>query len=77
VHCRGHNVSRAGSLDTAVAIIELIVFGKLKVTIRFYGTPAKEVLVGKVGVGRAGLFNDLAVCLDWGPDYENTANMQT
>jgi len=28
-------------------------------------------------MARAGLFNDLDVCLDWHPDYENKANMQS
>ena len=51
--------------------------GKLKGTIRFYGTPAEEDGSGKVYMARAGLFNDLDVCLDWHPDYENKANMQS
>jgi aminobenzoyl-glutamate utilization protein B len=33
--------------------------------------------LGKVYMARAGLFNDLDVCLDWHPDYENKANMQS
>jgi aminobenzoyl-glutamate utilization protein B len=28
-------------------------------------------------MARAGLFNDLDICLDWHPDYENKANMQS
>jgi aminobenzoyl-glutamate utilization protein B len=38
---------------------------------------AEEDLAGKVYMARAGLFNDLDVCLDWHPDYENKANMQS
>ena len=76
-HGCGHNLFGAGSLGAAVAIKELIAAGKLKGTIRFYGTPAEEDLAGKVYMARAGLFNDLDVCLDWHPDYENKANMQS
>ncbi len=76
-HGCGHNMFGAGSLGAAVAIKELIAAGKLKGTIRFYGTPAEEDLAGKVYMARAGLFNDLDVCLDWHPDYENKANMQS
>jgi aminobenzoyl-glutamate utilization protein B len=76
-HGCGHNMFGAGSLGAALAIKELIVAGKLKGTIRFYGTPAEEDLAGKVYMARAGLFNDLDVCLDWHPDYENKANMQS
>lgn len=67
----------AASLGAAVSIKELIASGKLKGTVRFYGTPAEEDLAGKVYMARDGVFNDLDVCLDWHPDYENKANMQS
>jgi aminobenzoyl-glutamate utilization protein B len=67
----------AGSLGAAIAIKELIAAGKLKGTIRFYGTPAEEDLAGKVYMARAGVFNDLDISLDWHPHYENLANMQS
>lgn len=73
----GHNLFGPGSLGAALAIKELMAAGKLKGTIRFYGTPAEEDGAGKVYMARAGLFNDLDVCLDWHPDYENKANMQS
>jgi aminobenzoyl-glutamate utilization protein B len=76
-HGCGHNMFGAGSLGAALAIKELIAAGKLKGTIRFYGTPAEEDLAGKVYMARAGLFNDLDVCLDWHPDYETKANVQS
>jgi aminobenzoyl-glutamate utilization protein B len=76
-HGCGHNMFGVGSLGAALSIKELIAAGKLKGTIRFYGTPAEEDLAGKVWMARAGLFNDLDVCLDWHPDYENKANMQS
>jgi aminobenzoyl-glutamate utilization protein B len=75
-HGCGHNMFGAGSLGAALDK-ELIAAGKLKGTVRFYGTPAEEDLAGKVYMARAGLFNDLDVCLDWHPDYENKANMQS
>jgi aminobenzoyl-glutamate utilization protein B len=76
-HGCGHNMFGAGSLGAALSIKELIAAGKLKGTIRFYGTPAEEDLAGKVYMARAGLFDDLDICLDWHPDYENKANMQS
>ncbi|MFI5187412.1 MAG: amidohydrolase [Chitinophagales bacterium] len=76
-HGCGHNMFGAGSLGAAVAIKELMAAGKLKGTIRFYGTPAEEAVGGKIYMARDGLFNDLDVCLDWHPDYENKANMQS
>lgn len=76
-HGCGHNMFGAASLGAAVAIKELIASGKLKGTIRFYGTPAEEDVGGKIYMARAGLFNDLDICLDWHPDYETKANMQS
>src|SRR5215831_18726556 len=75
-HGCGHNMFGAASLGAATAIKELIAAGKLKGTIRFYGTPAEENYGGKIYMAREGLFNDLDVCLDWHPDFENKANMQ-
>ncbi len=76
-HGCGHNLFGAGSLGAAVAIKELIQQGKLKGTIRFYGTPAEESVGGKIYMAREDLFADVDVCLDWHPDVENSANMQS
>ncbi len=76
-HGCGHNLFGAGSLGAAVAIKELMQQGKLKGTIRFYGTPAEESVGGKIYMAREGLFNDIDVCLDWHPDVEISANMES
>lgn len=76
-HACGHNLFGAGSLGAAIAIKELIAAGKLKGTVRFYGTPAEEDKAGKVYMARAGLFNDVDVCFDWHPDAENKAGIQS
>jgi aminobenzoyl-glutamate utilization protein B len=76
-HGCGHNLFGAGSMGAAVAIKELIQQGKLKGTIRFYGTPAEEAVGGKIYMVRDGLFNDVDVCLDWHPDKVTGANTQS
>ena len=48
-HGCGHNMFGAASLGAAVSIKELIASGKLKGTIRFYGTPAEEDLARAAG----------------------------
>ncbi|MCI0338035.1 MAG: amidohydrolase [Acidobacteria bacterium] len=73
-HGCGHNLFGAGSLGAAVAIKELIAAGKLKGTIRFYGTPAEESVGGKIYMARDGLFNDLDVCLAWHPEDKTKAD---
>ena len=54
-------------MGAAVAIKNLMDEGKIKGTIRFYGTPAEEKFFGKLWRARAGLFDDLDACLDWHP----------
>jgi aminobenzoyl-glutamate utilization protein B len=76
-HGCGHNLFGAGSLGAAVAIKELMRQGKLKGTVRFYGTPAEESVGGKIYMARDGLFADLDVCLDWHPDVEIAASTQS
>jgi aminobenzoyl-glutamate utilization protein B len=76
-HGCGHNLFGAASLGAAVAIKELIAAGKLKGTIRFYGTPAEEAVGGKVYMARDGLFKDLDVCLAWHPADETRADTQS
>ena len=76
-HGCGHNLFGAASLGAAVAIKELIEKGRLKGTIRFYGTPAEEAVGGKVYMARDGLFNDVDVCIAWHPDDETRADTQS
>jgi len=76
-HGCGHNLFGAGSLGAALAVKELLASGKLKGTLRFYGTPAEEAVGGKIYMAREGLFNDLDVCLDWHPDDDISSNIQS
>lgn len=76
-HGCGHNLLGTGSMGAALAIKELIAEGRLNGTIRYYGTPAEEDLAGKVWMAKAGVFNDLDICLDWHPSDENKAQMQS
>ncbi|MGC3942928.1 MAG: amidohydrolase [Chryseolinea sp.] len=76
-HGCGHNLFGVGSLAAAISVKELIAAGKLKGTLRFYGTPAEEAVGGKIYMAREGMFNDLDVCLDWHPAEEIAANTQS
>ncbi|MDH5608304.1 MAG: amidohydrolase, partial [Cyclobacteriaceae bacterium] len=76
-HGCGHNLFGPGSLGAALAIKELIEQGTLRGTVRFYGTPAEEDKAGKVYMARAGLFDDLDICLDWHPGDQNVAGVQS
>jgi aminobenzoyl-glutamate utilization protein B len=76
-HGCGHNLFGTASLGAAIAIKELMDQGKIKGTIKFYGTPAEEKFFGKLWLARAGLFDDLDVCMDWHPGAETKAAVQS
>ena len=76
-HGCGHNLFGVGSLAAAISIKELIEQGKLKGTIKFFGTPAEESGNGKVYMAREGLFNDLDLCFDWHPGTLTEADTQS
>ncbi|MGZ5479691.1 MAG: amidohydrolase [Candidatus Aminicenantales bacterium] len=73
----GHNLLGTAALGAALAVKDLMVAGKLKGTIRFYGTPAEEAVGGKVYMAREGLFNDLDVCLTWHPDEKTRVSVDS
>ncbi|NNF33811.1 MAG: amidohydrolase [Saprospiraceae bacterium] len=75
-HGCGHNLFGTASLAAASAIKELIEDGKLKGTIRFYGTPAEEKYFGKLWMIRAGVFDDVDVVMDWHPSGETKTAVQ-
>jgi aminobenzoyl-glutamate utilization protein B len=76
-HGCGHNLFGAASLGAATAIKELIAAGKLKGTVRFYGTPAEESVGGKLYMIREGLFKDVDVALAWHPADETRADTRS
>src|SRR4030095_162440 len=76
-HGCGHNLFGVASLGAAIAIKEQIEKGKFNGTIRFYGTPAEETIGGKLYMARAGLFEDLDICLDWHPDAKIETGSQS
>ncbi|MCB0634279.1 MAG: amidohydrolase [Saprospiraceae bacterium] len=76
-HGCGHNLFGTASLGAAIAIKELIAEGRLKGTVRFYGTPAEEKFFGKLWMIRAGLFDDVDVVMDWHPGAETKVNVQS
>ena len=74
-HGCGHNMFGAASLGAALAIKEQIAAGRLKGTIRFYGTPAEEAIGGKTYMARDGVFDDVDVMLAWHPGDKTQADM--
>jgi aminobenzoyl-glutamate utilization protein B len=76
-HGCGHNLFGVASAAAAIAIKEAMAKNNLKGTIKFFGCPAEETVVGKVYMAKAGLFNDLDLCLDWHPGSLNEVSLGT
>lgn len=70
-HGCGHCALGTGAIGAALAVKEMMDKHKIKGTIRVYGTPAEETLIGKVYMLLAGLFADLDACLHWHPGSKN------
>jgi aminobenzoyl-glutamate utilization protein B len=70
-HGCGHCALGTAAVGAGLAVKEVYDKYHLKGTIRIYGTPAEETLIGKIFMLLAGLFRDLDVCLHWHPGSKN------
>jgi aminobenzoyl-glutamate utilization protein B len=71
-HGCGHNLFGVASLGATMALKAAMEAGKIPGTIRFYGCPAEETLVGKTFMAKDGLFDDLDAALAWHPGDTNS-----
>ena len=71
-HGCGHNLFGVAALGGVIAVKRAIESGDLDGTIRYYGCPAEETLVGKTYMARAGVFDDLDAALTWHPSDMTT-----
>jgi len=74
-HGCGHNLLGAAAAGSAVALKRHLESHKIPGTVRYYGCPAEETLVGKVFMARDGAFDDLDVAIAWHPGSTNTVQL--
>lgn len=70
-HGCGHSALGTAAIGAALAVKAVYEKHQLKGTVRVYGTPAEETLIGKVYMTLDGQFKDLDVCLHWHPSTLN------
>jgi aminobenzoyl-glutamate utilization protein B len=70
-HGCGHCALGTAAVGAALAVKQAIDKHHLKGTVRLYGTPAEETLIGKVYMVLDGQFKDLDACLHWHPGTKN------
>ena len=74
-HGCGHNIFGAATMAGAIALKIAMEKEKIQGTIKYYGCPAEETLVGKVFMAREGLFDDLDFAINYHPGSANTVRL--
>jgi len=71
-HGCGHNLLGVAGLAACFSLKQALDAGVIEGTIRYYGCPAEEGGAGKAFMVKAGLFDDVDICLGWHPDTFNS-----
>ncbi len=74
-HSCGHNLLGVASLAGALAMARALDETGAEGTVRYYGCPAEETLVGKVFMVKEGLFDDVDASLCWHPSGLTTVGL--
>ncbi len=72
----GHNLFGAASVAAAMAVKNVMTKNRLPGTVKLFGTPAEETVVGKVYMAREGIFEGIDAVLEWHPSDENGVRNQ-
>ncbi len=70
-HGCGHNLFGTACMASVMALKTAMREKQIDGTIRFYGCPAEETLVGKTFMARDGVFDDLDAAISWHPNDTN------
>ncbi|MGD2068624.1 MAG: amidohydrolase [Gemmatimonadota bacterium] len=70
----GHNLFGAASVGAALALKRAMEDEGVSGTVKLFGTPAEETVVGKVYMARDGVFDGLDAVLEWHPGQETQVN---
>ncbi len=70
-HGCGHNLLGVAGVASIMALKQAVDAGHVRGTIRYYGCPAEEGGAGKAFMAKAGIFDDVDICLTWHPDTFN------
>ena len=72
----GHNLFGSACVNAAIAIKRTMDKNNIKGTIKLFGTPAEETVVGKVYMAKDGVFDGLDAVIEWHPSIENTTGFE-
>ncbi len=74
-HSCGHNLLGTASMAAAIAAAQAMDEEGVEGTVRYYGCPAEETLVGKVFMVKDGLMEDVDAALCWHPAPVNAVRL--
>ncbi|MBT4485330.1 MAG: amidohydrolase [Candidatus Latescibacteria bacterium] len=74
-HGCGHNLYGAGSAAAAMAIKAVMEKRSIPGTIKLFGCPAEETVVGKVYMAKEGVFDGVDACFAWHPGSKNRISL--
>ena len=70
-HGCGHNLLGTACAGAACALKDRMEEEGLAGTIRVYGCPAEEIVIGKIRMNQEGIFDDLSAAVTWHPFERN------
>lgn len=70
-HGCGHNLLGTACAGSACALKSWMVAEQIPGTIRVYGCPAEEIVIGKIQMNEQGVFDELDVAVTWHPFDRN------
>jgi aminobenzoyl-glutamate utilization protein B len=76
-HGCGHNLLGTAAAYGAIGLRQAMLRDNIRGTIRVYGCPAEETLVGKVYMARDGVFDASDVIIGWHPGNSNFVDFET
>ncbi len=71
-HGCGHNLLGVAGLAACFALKHALDAGDIQGTVRYYGCPAEEGGAAKAFMAKAGVFDDVDICITWHPDHVNS-----
>jgi aminobenzoyl-glutamate utilization protein B len=74
-HGCGHNIHGTSGMGAAIAVSKVIEAEEMKGTVKFFGCPAEETLVGKVFMVRDGVFAGVDAVFSHHPGTMNAAKL--
>jgi aminobenzoyl-glutamate utilization protein B len=72
-HGCGHNLFGTSSATAAIAAAKAMEKHGIKGTVKFFGSPAEETLIGKIFMNRDGVFDGTDIMIAWHPGEFNGA----